>query len=272
MEPSDALQSTVISSKAQPQAAESKEAPKALLSVFNFADYRQYLQEYYEYRKAKGSYSFAMFSKRAGLASPNYLKLVMDGERNLTDRNIRLFTKALGLNSVEARYFENLVRYCQAESPVIRAHYFETLSEFSNRKNVNVFELQREHYEILRKWHYLPLVELVRCHDFVEDAQWISQKLGKSLTKDLSGGGVRFLAEHPLEPPGTQLEIILRLPECHEPIRFVGRVIWIAPSRSNDAALSGRVSEVGVQFVTIDPKDRALLLQYAALYPPASGS
>jgi hypothetical protein len=34
-------------------------------------------------KKAKPQYSFRYFARRAGLSSSNFLKLVMDGKRNL---------------------------------------------------------------------------------------------------------------------------------------------------------------------------------------------
>ena len=53
------------------------------MDVFDYLNYRAFLRDYYVERKRKGKVSFRSFSQRAGLKSPNYLKLVMDGERNL---------------------------------------------------------------------------------------------------------------------------------------------------------------------------------------------
>ncbi|MCB9620237.1 MAG: TIGR02147 family protein, partial [Sandaracinus sp.] len=47
------------------------------LDVYGYLDYRAYLRDFYETKKAAGrGFSFRSFSKRAGLKSPNYLKLV----------------------------------------------------------------------------------------------------------------------------------------------------------------------------------------------------
>ena len=52
--------------------------------VYDFLDYRAYLRAYYEAAKrTQRSFSFRSFSKLAGLRSPNFLKLVIEGERNL---------------------------------------------------------------------------------------------------------------------------------------------------------------------------------------------
>ncbi len=55
-------------------------------------------------------------SKRAGLSSPNYLKLVMDGERNLTHEMARRFATAMRLSDDEASYFCILVNLTHTDS------------------------------------------------------------------------------------------------------------------------------------------------------------
>ena len=56
----------------------------SLPSVFEYLDYRTFLRDHYTASKQlKPQYSFRYFSRRAGLSSSNFLKLVMDGKRNL---------------------------------------------------------------------------------------------------------------------------------------------------------------------------------------------
>ena len=85
--------------------------------VFQYLDFQLYLRDYYEHRKrVDPSYSFRRFSDLAGLNSPNYLKLVMDGQRLLTVPNVHRFAKGLELNFSETTYFEYLVHFKQAET------------------------------------------------------------------------------------------------------------------------------------------------------------
>lgn len=116
--------------------------------------------------------------------------------------------------------------------------------------------------------------QFVRCPMRLNTSYTIlgTKKLGKSLTTNISGGGIRFVAEHALAK-GTRLDVVMRLPERHEPVRFLGEVVWSEPARQADRALQGYATEVGVQFREIDPKDLAFLSQYVALYaPPGAGS
>ena len=96
-----------------------------------------------------------------------------------------------------------------------------------------------------------------------------ANRRGKSLTKNVGGGGIRLIAEQPLEV-GTRLEIILSVPDRPEPIRCLGEVVWsapVAPARSGQLLSE---TEVGIRFLELDSKDRALIMQYAMLYPPVS--
>ena len=58
--------------------------PRSNVDIFQFLDYRTYLRAFYDAEKASSStFSYRAFSMRAGLASPNHLKRIMDGERSL---------------------------------------------------------------------------------------------------------------------------------------------------------------------------------------------
>src|SRR5947209_2672039 len=82
------------------------------MRLFEYLDYRQYLKDFCQDQKQQSaSYSYRVFANRAKLVSPNYLKLVMDGERPLTEKNLQKFIRGLGLDTKEADYFRALVAY-----------------------------------------------------------------------------------------------------------------------------------------------------------------
>src|SRR5476649_3094617 len=81
-------------------------------NLFDYFDYREYLQDYYLFHKKRNSaYSYRLFARKAKLGSPNYLKLVVDGKRRITDRTLFQFARGLGLNRDEEKYFRELVMY-----------------------------------------------------------------------------------------------------------------------------------------------------------------
>ena len=92
-------------------------------------------------------------------------------------------------------------------------------------------------------------------------------KVRRALTKDISAGGVCFITEELLEP-GTALEVELKLPDREAPITFLGEVAWSRPIGPPPKSYQNPTSEAGIKFVSIDPKDRALIMQYAKLNAP----
>ena len=77
-----------------------------LPAVYEYVDYRQFLRDHFAASKRlKKQYSFRFFARQAGLSSSNFLKLVMDGKRNLGPTTIAKFVKALKLDAEAATFF-----------------------------------------------------------------------------------------------------------------------------------------------------------------------
>src|SRR3989338_9919808 len=84
-------------------------------NIFEYDNYRSFLKDLYALLKQeKSAFSFRFFSRQAGFRSPNFLKLVMEGKRNLSPESIEKFAKGLKLNKNEADFFRRLVLLNQA--------------------------------------------------------------------------------------------------------------------------------------------------------------
>lgn len=143
--------------------------------VFDFLDYRAYLREFYQRRKANTSFSYRAFSMRAKLRSPNYLKLVIDGERNLTPAMAKRFAAACGLSGQAASFFVELVAFGQADSMDERNESYSRLKRYAQYREANQLQLAQDEYH--SKW-YLPAIrELVLAEDFRPDPKWIAERL-----------------------------------------------------------------------------------------------
>ncbi|MBN1605925.1 MAG: TIGR02147 family protein [Polyangiaceae bacterium] len=149
---------------------------RAAVDVFRHRDYRVFLREYYSQRKErKAGYSLRAFSQTAGLRSPNYLKLVMDGERNLTPEMALRFANSCDLSGEAADYFCELVAYNQAQSAAERERHYRQLRRFRRFRRVHKLDVAQEAYH--SHW-YIPVIrELVARPDFQEDAKWIAKTL-----------------------------------------------------------------------------------------------
>src|SRR5690242_8118531 len=106
-------------------------AKRSGIDVFEYLDHRAYLRDYYLEQKARGrGFSYRVFSRRAGLRSPNYLKLVIDGERNLTREMAVRFASACGLSDEEGEFFVDLVEFNLAGNATERAAGYAKLTGF----------------------------------------------------------------------------------------------------------------------------------------------
>lgn len=146
------------------------------VNIFNYIDYRDYLKAYYSANKRSNSkFSYQYFSKRAGVKSPNFLCLIINGERNLSHENIVGFAKAIGMGREERNYFEALVLFNQAKTSEAKRYYLGLLSGL--KKGRPGTELTAEQYEYLSNWYYPVIRELVTVPDFSEEPEWIAKRL-----------------------------------------------------------------------------------------------
>jgi uncharacterized protein (TIGR02147 family) len=146
-------------------------------TIYMYTDYRQFLKDRYaELKKTQRSFSYRYFSQKAGFASPNFLKLVMEGQRNLSQDGAQKFAQALKLGVKESRFFEILVHYNQSKDGAQKQSYYEQMLAFGDyRKAHHLIEAQ---YAYLTHWYYPAIVELAHLKNFQEDPQWIASNLG----------------------------------------------------------------------------------------------
>ncbi|MBI2340563.1 MAG: TIGR02147 family protein [Deltaproteobacteria bacterium] len=151
------------------------------IRLFDYLDYRQFLKDWYaEAKRARGSFSFRAFSKRAGFTSPNFLKLVMDGERNLTEDSLSKFVIGLKLNKQEEEFFRNLVFFNQAVEEEKKALYYERLIQ--SRKFNQLKPIQKSQYEYCSTWHHSVIRELVASREFDGTPEWLARRISPPIT------------------------------------------------------------------------------------------
>lgn len=165
-----------------------------LPSVYEYVDYRKFLEDHYKARKRQDAkYSFRFFARRAGLSSSNFLKLVMDGKRNLGATTIEKFVAALKLDPDEASFFADLVAFDQAETVAERNRAFERVA--ANRRFRRARRLEGPLFRYLSRWYYPAVRELAGRRDFKEDPAWIAQQLRPRITVRQARSAMRTLQE-----------------------------------------------------------------------------
>lgn len=153
------------------------------VNVFEYLDYRAYLRDYYLERKSNEyGFSHRSFSKRAGLRSTNYLKLVMEGERNLTNEMAHQFAVGCGLKGTALDYFCELVAFTQSRSSGERNRCHERLARYKEFRAIHQLEAAQTAYH--STW-YLPAIrELAGRPDFEPEPKWIARTLQPKISAD----------------------------------------------------------------------------------------
>lgn len=123
----------------------------------DYMNYRQFLADFYKFKRqsSKGSlraYNYAVFSAAANIKSPNYLKMIIEGKRNLSDDMIGKFGKALGFNKEQTEEFRLLVQFTQATDPADRNMYLKKLSEHRVGVKLKTGEIDRKSFEKVPNW------------------------------------------------------------------------------------------------------------------------
>jgi uncharacterized protein (TIGR02147 family) len=151
-------------------------AQGAPVHIYGYLDYRQFLRDLYVERKANGSsFSYRAFSRRAGLRSTNYLRLVMQGQRNLTPQMAVRFARGFGLDKVEVDYFCELVAYTQAKTAEERNRAFDRLAKYRQFRTVHQLSAAQASYH--SSWYMPAIRELAARADFRSDPAWIARML-----------------------------------------------------------------------------------------------
>lgn len=156
------------------------------LNLFDYTDYRSYLRAFYQASKESNpNFSFRAFAMRAKLGSPNYLKLVIDGDRRITDRTLPNFVRGLKLSKIEAEYFKSLVFYQEAEDSDARSAYLREMGRIRSRVTTSHIEppFEQARLNVLRSWVPWVVRELIMVKDFKLDADWIVRRVRPKISR-----------------------------------------------------------------------------------------
>ena len=147
----------------------------------DFEDYRAYLRAMIRFLKATdANFSYRYFSRTAGFSSPNFLKLVAEGQRNLSERSISKFARGLALDPKEQEVFAELVRLDQARSDRERNQAYQRLRRRS-RERRPAAKLEETYFRVQSLWYTQPIRELTQSADFKEDPSWIGRRLSPTI-------------------------------------------------------------------------------------------
>ena len=126
--------------------------------VFDYLDYRKLLKDLFDwYKKQNSGFSHRYFANKSGL-SIGFLKLVIDGKRNLTKKSLMKIAKGFELNDEEIVYFENLVFMNQSKKVSDKDYYYKNL--IKNGDCVKSAKITKDQYKYFSNWYNCVIREL----------------------------------------------------------------------------------------------------------------
>lgn len=130
------------------------------LNIYEFIDYREYIKEYYLYKKSlnKG-FSYRVMSRRMGFTSPNYIKLIVDGDRHISLKSLDKLLKGLTLSAGEVKYFKYLVNFAKAKTTDEKEfYYFQIIKSRAKKLTQHIHNEQYEYYD---QWYNIVIREMI---------------------------------------------------------------------------------------------------------------
>jgi uncharacterized protein (TIGR02147 family) len=163
------------------------------IAVFGYLNYRAYLKDWYEdAKKNHPGFSFRSFSQAAGFRSTNFYKLVMDGNRNLTEKSILPFMCGLRLTKQEQDFFKNLVFFTQARTFDKKDFYYQKMLQ--SRRFSALKPLDKKAYDFMTCWYHPVVRELVMADDFDGTPEYVSERVRPHITVAQAAKSLELLA------------------------------------------------------------------------------
>lgn len=162
-------------------------------SIFDYLDYRMFLQDKTSYLKTEKKFNVRLFAKNAKLKSPGFLKMVIDGARDITPETAHKFAKALSLTKQEENYFTELVNYNQESDPTNKHVLLDQI--LKARPRTQTYLLEQKHNRYFSKPYYVCIREMVALTDFNEDPKWIASRCFPKIKPSQAKEAIKTLLE-----------------------------------------------------------------------------
>lgn len=174
------------------ESTQESSGPKELPLLRRYMSYRSYLRDWYAHKKStRSSFSFRRFSSLLGLKSPNFMQLVLSGQRNVSSELAVKLCEILKLKGAERSYFLSLVDFEQARSEE-EARRAEKLL-FSARKKLVTSHIDRVREKVVSDWYHMIVRELVFLPNFEATGEFVARALNHLITVEEGEESLKLL-------------------------------------------------------------------------------
>lgn len=149
--------------------------------VFDYVNYRSYLDDTIAHLRVEGKYSNRSFAEAAGFKGHTYINLILQGKRNLSLVASRKVSAALGLSKNEREFFSRLVEFNQTKDLKRKNELYEELSRMIRSSKIQ--SRTWNEYELFENWYNVVVYEYLGDEWFEPNVEHIAKQLGITVTK-----------------------------------------------------------------------------------------
>ena len=166
----------------------------ALEHLFDYDDFRKFMQDYFEeQKKMRSVFSHRFFAAKAGFSSSSYCLNVIRGRFNLTPKSIEKISKAMDFEPLQKEYFEALVQYNQAQQVDERDQAWKQILQI--RKQIEFTHITTREQAYFSKWYYPVIRELAVDSQWHGDYRILARSLTPQITTEEARDAVKNLLE-----------------------------------------------------------------------------
>ena len=160
--------------------------------ITDYLDARKWLADECRHRQeTRPGFSVRALLKKSGIASPSYLKQVIDGKRNLTAETTERLIAGFGLTKGDAEFFRELVGFTQAKSAETKKRHYERMLALTEGSQARL--LGEGEYRFYEKPHLPALREALCARSWNGDWKAVAKSLVPPISVAEAKAGAKLL-------------------------------------------------------------------------------
>jgi len=218
-----------------------------LADIFDYTDYRKFLNDLYQARKATNrAFSYRYIAQKAGFSSPSFFGKILAGDTKFSHQSLMRLCEVFQLAGQEVEYFELLVNFDWARTQTDKHHFFQRMQGLRRRSGRI---LSNDLDSVESQWYLAPVLTLCELGLFNGDFQKLSQLVTPAITTQEARVAIETLmvfGRLTKDPSGRYHVVAKQAPTATAPP--------VAPSTPVEPALPNLRSEIST-FVLDLPED-----------------
>lgn len=166
-----------------------------MIDLFEYIDYREYLRDFYEARKAVNpQYSYQVMGNRLDM-DPSYVAKILAGQRHLPSKKVPAAIKLCALAPRASEFFECMVGFCRARSDAEARIYQAKMDRLRKVELRSLSSVQAMFYS---SWVFTAIRAALGLRDWTDEYEQIALSLDPRLEASEVENAIHFLLEHEL--------------------------------------------------------------------------